>query len=474
MDIRKLMLALIAFLAVGSAYVVLNNSTKWPFEFKRGLDIQGGMHLVLQAKPTTEIKEITPQVMSAAIAVVRARVDGLGVAEPLIQPKGEDQIIVDMPGIKDKDEALRILGKTAVLTFRAHKSDFPQGKPAPKDLGPSNAPAAAGSPAASPAPGASTAPAAAGTKPGASPSPKPFVTPTPKPGDEWVLTGVEGRMITQARVEPLGTSWAVTADFNAEGAAIVADVSRQLLGKQMAIFLDNNLISAPVVQSELNTGNVQISGNFDAKAANELMIVLRAGSLPVPLEVIENRSVDASLGAESVRQSLVAGAVGYLLVVAFMVGYYRIPGAVACLALVIYSFMVLAIFKMIPITLTVPGIAGFILSVGMAVDANILIFERTKEELKNGRTIHAAIETGFKRAFTAIFDSNVTTVLACAIMFYFGTGLVKGFALTLAIGVIVSMFTAITATRNLMHWILESRGFKSPTLFGVQVPSKIR
>lgn len=474
MDIRKLMLALIAFLAIGSAYVVINNTTKWPFEFKRGLDIQGGMHLVLQAKPTTEIKEITPQVMSAAIAVVRARVDGLGVAEPLIQPKGEDQIIVDMPGIKDKDEALRILGKTAVLTFRARKADFPQGKPAPKEATPSASPAAS----ASASPDAAASPAAAGTKPSAAPSTKPSgkpgAAPTPRPGDEWVLTGVEGRMITQARVEPLGTSWAVTADFNTEGAKIVADVSRQLLGKQMAIFLDNTLISAPVVQSELNTGNVQISGNFDAKSANELMIVLRAGSLPVPLEVVENRSVDASLGAESVRQSVIAGGVGYLLVIAFMIGYYRIPGAVACLALIIYSFIVLAIFKMIPITLTVPGIAGFILSVGMAVDANILIFERTKEELKNGRTIYAAIENGFNRAFTAIFDSNVTTVLACSIMFYFGTGLVKGFALTLAIGVIVSMFTAITATRNLLHWVLESRGFKSPTLFGVQVPSKIR
>ena len=469
MDIRKLMLGVIAFLALGSAYVVLNNTTKWPFEFKRGLDIQGGMHLVLQARPTEDTKVITPQVMSAAVAVVRARVDGLGVAEPLIQPKGEDQIIVDMPGIKDKDEALRILGKTAVLTFRARKADFPQGKLAPVDK-PTPAPAATASPVASASPAA-----AAGTKPSAAPSAAPsFVPGTPRPGDEWVLTGVEGRMVTQARVEPLGTSWAVTADFNAEGAKIVADVSRQLLGKQMAIFLDNTLISAPVVQSELNTGNVQISGNFDAKSANELMIVLRAGSLPVPLDVIENRSVDASLGAESVRQSVLASAVGFALVVLFMIGYYRIPGAVACAALVIYTFLVLAIFKMIPITLTVPGIAGFILSVGMAVDANILIFERTKEELKNGRTIYAAIETGFQRAFTAIFDSNVTTVLACAIMFYFGTGLVKGFALTLAIGVIVSMFTAISATRNLLHWVLESRGFKSPTLFGVQVPSKIR
>lgn len=453
MDFRKLMLGFILILSVISGYVVAKQDARWPFEFKLGLDIQGGMHLVLQAQATHDIKLITPEVMSAAVAVVRARVDGLGVAEPLIQPKGADQIIVDMPGISDKDEALRILGKTAVLTFRARKADFPEGKPAP-------------SPAPSPTPTVSSTDKA---------TPKTAkASLPPKAEDEWVLTGVEGRMVSSARVEPLGTSWAVTADFNAEGARVVADVSRKLIGKPMAIFLDNQLISAPIVQTELNTGNVQITGNFDAKAANELMIVLRAGSLPVPLEVVENRSVDASLGAESVRASIIAGMAGFVLVVLFMVAYYGIPGVIANVALVIYGLLVLAIFKMIPITLTVPGIAGFILSLGMAVDANILIFERTREELKNGRTIYAAVEIGFKRAFSAIFDSNITTLLSCAVLFYFGTGLVKGFALTLAMGVLVSMFTAISATRNLLHWVLNHRSFKSPKLFGVALPSKIR
>ena len=453
MDVRKLMLGLILFLSVVAGYVVAKQEANWPFDFKLGLDIQGGMHLVLQAQPTHDIKIITPEVMSAAIAVVRARVDGLGVAEPLIQPKGADQIIVDLPGISDKDEALRILGKTAILTFRARKADFPEGKPAP-------------------IPATSPSPAVVG-KANASPQPaKP--SPSPKPEDEWVLTGVEGRMVTSARVEPLGTSWAVTADFNADGARVVSEVSRKLVGKPMAIFLDHQLISAPIVQTELNTGNIQITGNFDAKAANELMIVLRAGSLPVPLEVVENRSVDASLGAESVRASVIAGIVGFVLVVLFMVGYYGVPGFIASLALIIYGLLVLAVFKMIPITLTVPGIAGFILSLGMAVDANILIFERTKEELKNGRTIYAAVEIGFKRAFSAIFDSNITTLVSCAVLFYFGTGLVKGFALTLAIGVLVSMFTAITASRNLLNLVLNHRSFKSPQLFGVALPSKIR
>jgi preprotein translocase subunit SecD len=484
LDWRKLMLGLILVLAVGSGYIVLNNGTKWPFEFKRGLDIQGGMHLVLQAKPTDKVKEITPQVMSAAIAVVRNRVDGLGVSEPLIQPKGDDQLIVDMPGIKDKDEALRIIGTTAVLTFRAHKADFPGGTPAPAATAtptPPPSPAAALTGAAS---GAATANAAASGAATAVTSPVPSTTsggPTKDAAkdaeansNDWVLTGVEGTMITATRVEPQGNNWAVVADFNSEGSKVLADVSHKLLNKHMAIFLDNKLISDPVVQSELNTGNVMIHGDFDAKKANELMIVLKAGSLPVPLEVIENRSVEASLGAESVQRTFIAGIIGAVLIMVFMVGYYRIPGAVACIALVIYSLVTLAVFKMIPVTLTVPGIAGFILSMGMAVDANILIFERTKEELKGGRTIYAAIEIGFKRAFSAIFDSNVSSMLTCAVLFYFGTGLVKGFALTLAIGVIISMFTAITATRNLLHWVLEAKQFKSPTLFGVQVPSKIR
>lgn len=455
MDWRRLMLGLILILAVGSGYIVLTNTNKWPFEFKRGLDIQGGMHLVLQAKPTDKVKTITPQVMAAAIAVVRNRVDGLGVAEPLIQPKGDDQIIVDMPGIKDKDQALKVIGTTAVLTFRAHKADFPEGKPAPVGVLPGTASATA----------SATAPVGAPTKAAAAAG-----------GNDWVLTGVDGTMITSSQVEPdpNGTGWAVVADFNSEGAKVLGDVSTKLLHKPLAIFLDNTLISAPTVEQPLTEGNVLIHGNFDAKAAQNLNIVLKAGSLPVPLEVIENRSVGASLGAESVKASMIAGIVGIGAVMIFMAAFYKIPGLVADLALIIYGFLVLAIFKMIPVTLTVPGIAGFILSVGMAVDANILIFERTREELQNGRTLYAAIEIGFKRAFSAIFDSNMNTLLVCAVLFYFGTGLVKGFALTLAIGVIASMFTAISATRNLLHWVLEARQFKTPVLFGVQMPSKIR
>jgi preprotein translocase subunit SecD len=290
-------------------------------------------------------------------------------------------------------------------------------------------------------------------------------------------------MITSARVEPQGASWAVTAEFNGEGAKLLGDISRQLLNKPMGIFLDNKLISDPVVRSELPSGNVQITGNFSAQEANELMTFLKAGSLPVPLEVIENRTVEASLGNESVKATLISGIIGAVAVMVFMVVVYQLPGMLANIALVIYSLLVLAIFKLIPVTLTVPGVAAFILSVGMAVDANILIFERTKEELRDKRTLYAAIEIGFKRAFSAIFDSNINSLITCVILFWFGTGPVKGFALTLAIGVLVSMFTAITATRSLLHWVLEARqerrtlgkgGDDGGTLFGVQMPSKIR
>lgn len=451
MDLRKALLGLIFALALGSAFLVFQNTGKWPFEFKRGLDIQGGMHLVLQAKATDKVKLITPQVMQSAIAVVRNRVDGLGVAEPLIQPKGEDQLIVDMPGIRDKDEALRVIGTTAVLTFRAKKEDYPQGTPVaePKASGP------APTRAAGRAERGATAPAA--------------------PAGNWVLTGLEGTMLTSARVEPSGEgSWAVAVELNREGTLKLAELSAKLLQKPLAIFLDNKLVSAPIVQSEMPNGNMQITGNFTAQEAHELEVVLKAGSLPVPLEVIENRTVDASLGAESVQRSLMAGLIGVGAVFVFMAFAYRVPGVIANVALLIYILMNLAIFKLIPVTLTVPGIAGFILSIGMAVDANILIFERTREELQNGRTLYAAIENGFKRAFTAIFDSNMNTILSMAVLFYFGTGMVRGFALNLAIGVVISMFTAITATRTLLHYILEARQLRTPTLFGVEVKSRIR
>ncbi len=423
MSPRKLLLLVVVLLTLGALYVIQDEKQ---FPTKYGLDIQGGMHLVLEAKDTAKIK-VTPEVMQSVIAVVRNRVDAYGVSEPLIQKKGDRQVVVEMPGIKNPDEARQLLGKTAHLTFWE-------------------------------LPGNVQAPTATAT---GSASP-------------WVKTELDGSMLVEAKAEPdpQHGGWQIAIKFNPEGSKLFGEISSRNVGKPVAMRLDDQEISAPRIEGPILGGAAQITGNFDAKQAQQLAVQLKAGSLPVPLEEVETRTIGPTLGQDTVRASMFAGVVGFAAVVLFMLGYYRLPGLVAAIALAIYAALNFAIFKLIPVTLTVPGIAGFILSIGMAVDANILIFERTKEELKRGRSLYAAIEIGFKRAFTAIFDSNSTTLLTCAILYYFGTGLVRGFALTLAIGVIVSMFTAITVSRALLHALLEGRrGLKSPSYFGVKVPA---
>lgn len=420
MSPRKLLLLVVVLLTLGALYVIQDEKQ---FPTKYGLDIQGGMHLVLEAKDTEAIK-VTPEVMQSVIAVVRNRVDAYGVSEPLIQKKGDRQVVVEMPGIKNPDDARQLLGKTAHLTFW----ELPGTMQAPP-------------------PGTGSA-------------------------SPWVKTALDGSMLVEAKAEPNPQQggWQIAIKFNPEGSKLFAEISSRNVGKPVAMRLDDSEISAPRIEGPILGGSAQITGNFDAKEAQQLAVQLKAGSLPVPLEEVETRTIGPTLGQDTVRASMFAGIVGFAAVVLFMLGYYRLPGLVAAIALSIYAVLNFAIFKLIPITLTVPGIAGFILSIGMAVDANILIFERTKEELKRGRSLYAAIEIGFKRAFTAIFDSNSTTLLTCAILYYFGTGLVRGFALTLAIGVLVSMFTAITVSRALLHALLEGgKGLKSPVYFGVKV-----
>jgi preprotein translocase subunit SecD len=286
-------------------------------------------------------------------------------------------------------------------------------------------------------------------------------------------TPLTGKMLVDASAQPdgagTGRGWHVSLRFNTEGGKLFGDLTSRFVGQTIAIKLDDKVVSAPRVNEPILQGEAIITGSFTAREAQLLASQLKAGALPVPLVEIENRVVGASLGTDVVRSAVRAGIAGFVLVVLFMLAYYRLPGLVADLALAVYAVLVLAIFKLIPITLTVPGLAGFILSVGMAVDANVLIFERTKEELRAGRSLYSAIEIGFRRAFTAIFDSNSTTLLTCFILYALGTGLVRGFALTLAVGVLCSLFTAITVTRALLHQVLESPSMKSPTLFGVRI-----
>lgn len=414
---EKILLTLI-MLVVGTSLWI-----NFQYEIKRGLDIQGGIHLVVEAQDVKQRlddkgKELEASVkvdartMEQALAIVRHRVDGLGVAEPLLQLKGERQIIVELPGIEDPQDAVKLIGETAKLEFRRRDDKDPS---------------------------------------------------------KWVDTGVYGKMLKDARANLRGAGdWIIEFEFNKEGADKFGQVTTELVGKSLGIFLDNKLVSDPRVNGPITGGSGIIEGNFSAEDAKKLAIQLKAGQLPVPLKMVENRTVGPTLGQEAVEQSFMAGAIGFAVILVFMLWRYRVPGVTADIALALYTLISLAVFKLIPVTLTVPGIAGFILSIGMAVDANILIFERTKEELKIGKSIYNAVESGFNRAFSSIFDSNMTTLISCMVLYSFGTGLIRGFALTLAIGVLVSMFTAITVTRTLMRIITQFKKMRNPLLYGVK------
>lgn len=405
---RKFMLAFIFLLVMASVYVMFKYPTKL------GLDLVGGSKLVLEAQTSAEVPKITNEIMDALKVSVEKRVNAIGVAETVVQKVGEKRLIVEIPNIKDPQKAKEFLGKTANLEFKK----------------------------------------AQGTKDGEI---------------DWVNTGITGKDLKRAYVATdQSGGWVVSLEFNSQGQKKFAKVTTGLVGKPLAIFFDEKLVSAPTVQSPIENGNAQISGDFTYDAAKEMVDLLNAGALPVPAKIIQENSVGPTLGADSLKKSLMAGAVGIGVVILFMIAYYRVPGVIASIALIIYSLLVFAVFKLIPVTLTLAGIAGFILSIGMAVDANILIFERTKEELKSGRTLFTAINTGFDRAFTSIFDSNMTTIITCVILYMLGTSIVRGFALTLAIGVGISMFTAITVTKTFMHVVFGSGQLKHPGWFGLK------
>ncbi|MBU4360485.1 protein translocase subunit SecD, partial [Patescibacteria group bacterium] len=284
---------------------------------------------------------------------------------------------------------------------------------------------------------------------------------------QWLRTDLSGKHLARAQVQfdPQTGEPEVGLEFNDEGKDLFAEITTRNVGKPVAIFLDGFAISIPTVNEPIREGNAVISGRFNIQEAKELVQRLNAGALPVPIEIISQQTVGASLGEESVDKSLIAGLIGLLAVAIFMILFYRLPGLLAILALAIYIAIVLTIFKITPVTLTLAGVAGFILSIGMAVDANVLIFERLKEELKNGRELSNAVEQGFKRAWTSIRDSNLSTLITCGILFWFGTSVIKGFALTLGIGILISMFSAIVITKTFLQNFNKT---KSRWLFGVK------
>ena len=384
---------------------------------KLGLDLVGGSRLVLEAETTDSIAKITPEVMSRLQFAIEQRVNKLGVAETVVQQVGEKRLLIEIPNVTDLKEAKAFIGETAQLEFKK-EGKAPDGSPI------------------------------------------------------WVSTGLTGQDLSKSTLSTDASGqWVVSLEFNAAGAKKFADLTKSLVGQQMAIFFDGELQSAPRVNEAIYGGKAQISGGdsgFAYDEAERMVNLLNAGALPVPAKIVEENTVGPTLGADSVAKSKKAGVIGLSAVMLFMLAFYRVPGLIADIALIIYSLILFALFKTIPVTLTLAGIAGFILSIGMAVDANILIFERTKEELREGRNLFTAINSGFDRAFTSIFDSNMTTIITCTILYLLGTSVVKGFALTLAIGVVVSMFSAITVTKNFMHLIFGTGELKHPALFGLR------
>ena len=390
------------------------------FPMKLGLDLQGGTQLVLQTKMDQIPSEDRDNALESAKEVIERRVNLFGVSEALVQTSkiGDNRrILVDLPGIKNASEAAELVGKTAQLEFR--------------ELVATDSAEASGS------------------------------------GAIDVPTGLTGADLKKAQVVfsqgGAGDSGAqVSIEFTPEGSQKFAEITKRNIGKPLAIFLDNEYISAPTVQQEIISGPALISGGFSTEEAKALSIQLNAGALPVPIEIVEQRSIGPSLGAESVKASIIAGIIGLVTVIIYMALYYGIWGIVANIALLIYTLFTLAIFStglflIPPVTLTLPGIAGFILSIGMAVDANILIFERMKEELRWGKSRKQALDLGFERAWSSIRDSNISSLLTAGILYSIGTGLVKGFAVTLAIGVLVSMFTAIVVTRTILKLVMRNK-----------------
>ena len=384
-----------------------NFNFKRDMRLKLGLDLQGGTHVVL----STDMKDIPADRQSSALEsakeVIERRINFFGVSEPLIQTSkvgDEYRIIVELAGVTDVNQAKDLIGQTAKLDFRELKDENIYSLPTLENTNP---------------------------------------------------TGLTGSDLKSASVQYSGegSQPVVAFETTSAGATKMAEVTRKLIGKPLAIFLDDTSISnpPPTVQQEISGGSGVISGNFNVERAKSLANQLNAGALPVPVSVIEERTVGATLGAESVNRSIAAGIIGLICVSLFMILFYGIFGWIAVGALFIYTALNLALFKLVPITLTLSGIAGFILSVGMAVDANILTFERIREETRNGQRLPVALEVGFKRAWNSIRDSNISSLITCAILYWFGTGLVKGFAFTLALGIMTSMFTAIVITRTFLR-----------------------
>ncbi len=404
---RFLILLVLCLLILVSGYWAFENAVDREDGIRRGLDIAGGLYVLMEAVET-EDREVDDDTIERAITIIRNRVDELGVAEPVIAPQGDDRIRIELPELEDVEQAREIIGRTAMLKFVG-------------------------------------------------------------PDGEEIVTGanlVQARAVRQPEVSPTPF---VSLEFDREGAVLFEEATREFLGETIAIYLDDEKISEPVVRAIISGGQATIEGDFDFEEAAELALLLRSGSLPVELRELESRLVGPTLGQRTEEVAVYAAGVGLALVFLFMVIYYRGAGVIAGVALVFYLSLVLWALNYLPTTLTLPGIAGLILSIGMAVDANVIIFERIKDELRSGRTLRSAIESGFQRAFRAILDANVTTLIVTVVLFIIASGPVRGFAVTLFIGIVCSMFTAIVLTRLLMRLAFKAGVIQSGAYVGVKI-----
>ncbi|MEJ5201642.1 MAG: protein translocase subunit SecD [Anaerolineales bacterium] len=408
-----------------------------------GLDLKGGMQVLLEADLPADVP-VDAQALDDARRIVENRSNGLGVKEVVFQVAGSRRIVGEFPGLTNTEEVTNVLKETGQLEFvDMGDTPLPEGTVIKTTLGQSQT---STEPTEVPTTQATAETAQTQTAPGTEDK----VWTTIMTGDQLksvsVTTDQLGKPVVQFELKP-------------DGQKIFADFTSQNVGKYLAIVLDKKIISVPVIRSAITEGSGIIEGNFTVDTANALAVQLRYGSLPIPLKVVESRVIGPTLGEDSLNKSLIAGLIGFALVTLFMIIYYRLPGGIAILAIINYALITLALFKLIPVTLTLPGIAGFLLSTGGALDANILIFERLKEELRSGRTLRQAVDLGWKRAWPSIRDSNIATLITSTILFWFGSAygasIVKGFAVTLALGVAVSLFSAIVITRTFLNVVLD-------------------
>ena len=406
-----------------------------------GLDLKGGTQVLLEAE-INEDQPLPEDALNSAKIIVEQRVNGLGLAEPTVQLQGERRMIVELPGVKNPEQAIETIRSTGQLEF-VNLGGFPV-RP-DHFINTTNRPNAV----------------AALQEAMAAGEAAPQAVPFPEELFETIMTGDILQAVVATQDEY--TFWQIQFDLKSESSGDFFNYTRDNIGEVLAIVLDGRVLSTPVINAAINDNGV-ITGDFSQEEAESLAIQMRYGALPIPLEVVDVRTIGASLGQDSIDRSLMAGIVGGALVLLFMVLLYRLPGLLATVALAIYVTLNIATYKLLPVTLTLPGIAGFILSIGMAVDANILIFERMKEELRSGRSLRLAVETGFSRAWPAIRDGNLSTLISCAVLYWFGNNfgasVVKGFAITLSVGVLLSMFTAVYVTRTFLRSFLSTQGEK--------------